>query len=81
MTWDGDTAAEWRPHDDPKSPVRMNPDVRFGCPAIAGVSTEVLWEHDQAGESVEEIAAEFSMPADCALGRWPTETSARARAA
>jgi uncharacterized protein (DUF433 family) len=81
VTWDGDTAAEWRPHNDPKSPVRMNPNVRFGRPAIAGIATEVLWEHEQAGESVEEIAAEFSMPPDLVLWALAYETSARARAA
>jgi uncharacterized protein (DUF433 family) len=81
VTWDGDTAAEWRPHNDPKSPVRMNPDVRFGRPAITGIATEVLWEHEQAGESVEEIAAEFSMPPNLVLWALAYETSARARAA
>lgn len=30
VTWEGDVAAQWRPHDDPRSPVRMNPSVRFG---------------------------------------------------
>ncbi len=78
VTWDGDTAAEWRPHNDPQSPVRMNPDVRFGRPAIAGIATEVLWEHEQAGESVEEIAAEFSLQQDSVLWALAYETSARA---
>jgi uncharacterized protein (DUF433 family) len=81
VTWDGDIAAEFRPHNDPRSPVRMNPDVRFGRPAIAGIATEVLWEHEQAGESVEEIAAEFSMPQDRVLWALAYETSARARVA
>ena len=81
VTWDGDIAVEWRPHNDPQSPVRMNPDVRFGRPAIAGISTEVLWEHERAGESVEEIAAEFSVPTDSVLWALAYETSARARAA
>ena len=43
VTWHSDTAAGWRPHDDPNSPVRMLPDVRFGLPSVAGISTEILW--------------------------------------
>ena len=39
----------------------MAPDVRFGPPAIKGISTEVLWEHDEAGEDVEEIADAFNL--------------------
>jgi uncharacterized protein (DUF433 family) len=77
VTWEGDVAAQWRPHDDPRSPVRMNPSVRFGRPAVQGVSTEALWEHDQAGESVEEIAEEFAIPADCVRWALAYETSAR----
>ena len=40
VTWDGDTAAAWRPHDDPHSPVLMRPGSRFGRPAVKGISTE-----------------------------------------
>jgi uncharacterized protein (DUF433 family) len=78
VTWAGDTAAAWRPHDDPQSPVRMEPDTRFGRPAVRGISTDALWEHAQVGESAEEIAAEFDIaPIDV---RWALayETSARA---
>ena len=78
VTWEGDAAAEWRPHDDPHSPVRMNPNVRFGRPAVLGVSTEAMWEHDQAGESAEEIAEEFDVPADSVRWALAYETSARA---
>jgi uncharacterized protein (DUF433 family) len=59
--WDGNVAASWRPHDDRESPVRMSPDVRFGRPAVGGVSTEVLWEHSKAGEDVEDIAVAFDL--------------------
>lgn len=80
VTWDGDLAAGWRPHDDPRSPVRMRPDMRFGRPAVSGISTEVLWEHDQAGETASEIAEEFDLPV--ADVRWALayETSARTAA-
>lgn len=78
VTWRDDVAAAWRPHDDPRSPVRMDPDLRFGQPAINGVSTEVLWEHDEAGEDIDEIADAFDLvPTDV---KWALayETSARA---
>jgi uncharacterized protein (DUF433 family) len=77
VTWEGDTAAEWRPHDDPHSPVRMNPDVRFGRPAVAGVATEVFWEHEGAGESIEGIADEFGVAPDQVMWALAYETSAR----
>jgi uncharacterized protein (DUF433 family) len=62
-------------------PVRMSPDVRFGRPAVHGISTEALWEHEQAGESVEEISAEFGLPPESVRWALAYETSARARAA
>ena len=32
---------------------------------VHGISTEVLWEHDDAGEDVEEIADDYGLePAD-----------------
>jgi uncharacterized protein (DUF433 family) len=63
VSWDGGIAAAWRPHDDPESPVRMNPVRRFGRPSIQGVSTEVIWEHSEAGETVEETAEAFGVTA------------------
>jgi uncharacterized protein (DUF433 family) len=64
VTWDGDVVAAWRPHDDPRSPVRMQPETRFGRPSVNGISTEVIWEHEQAGEIPEEIAGEFGLSDD-----------------
>ncbi|MEZ5124225.1 MAG: DUF433 domain-containing protein [Solirubrobacterales bacterium] len=61
VTWEGDLAAAWRPHDDLESPVRVSPLQRFGRPAVGGISTEVLWEHEDAGESVDEIADAFAL--------------------
>lgn len=57
----GDVAAAWRPHSESKSPIRLNPRLRFGRPAIKGVSTEVIWEHIEAGESPPEVAAAFDL--------------------
>jgi uncharacterized protein (DUF433 family) len=39
----------------------MQPETRFGRPSVNGISTEVVWEHEQAGEIPEEIAAEFGL--------------------
>ena len=78
ITWQDDIAAMWRPSDEERSPVRIDPDVRFGRPAVNGISTEVVWEHDEAGEDVEEIAEAFGLaPGDV---RWALayETSLRA---
>ena len=78
VTWVGDIAAGWRPHDDPSSPVRMTPDVRFGKPAIGGISTDILWEHDQAGEAVDEIASDFDLTPDNVRWALAYENSVRA---
>ena len=56
VTWADDLAAEWRPHSDPKSPVRMSPDIRFGRPAVAGISTAAVWEQSESGADEHEIA-------------------------
>ena len=62
VTWADDIAAGWRPHDDPKSPVRMDPEVRFGKPTIRGVSTEALWEHVEAGDDdIAALAEDFNL--------------------
>lgn len=78
VTWDGDMAAAWRPHNDPESPVRMRPGLRAGRPAVAGISTEVLWEHEQAGETVSEIAEDFGLIEEDVRWGLAYETSARA---
>ena len=42
------------------------------------VSTEVLWEHEQAGEVADDIAEEFGLPAESVRWAVAYETSARA---
>lgn len=61
VTWDENVAVAWRPHDDPDSPVRIDPELRFGRPAVGGISTEVLWEHIDGGEDPEETAHSFGL--------------------
>lgn len=60
VIWDDDVAGGWRIAGE-ESPVVIDPDVRFGRPQIAGISTEVIWEHKTAGESDEEIAEDFGL--------------------
>jgi uncharacterized protein (DUF433 family) len=68
-------AVGYRPDSNPESPVRISPDVRFGRPAIKGISTEVLWEQAEvlweqaevlweqadSGEDVDEIADVYGL--------------------
>jgi uncharacterized protein (DUF433 family) len=47
---------------------RRAPEVRFGKPAIGGISTEVIWEHAAGGEDEHEIADAFDL--DVSDIRW-----------
>jgi hypothetical protein len=38
-------------------------DLRFGKPAIKGMSIEVRWEHREVGEDVDERADAFDLDA------------------
>jgi uncharacterized protein (DUF433 family) len=64
VVWVGDQAEAWRPHADPKSPVRVHPGVRFGQPAVGGISTSVLSEQLTAGATVAEVAEDFDLEPD-----------------
>jgi uncharacterized protein (DUF433 family) len=68
VTWDGDIAAGWRPDPNPESPVRIFPDIRFGKPSIKGISTETVWEQDEVGLEVDEIAEVYQL--DVTDVRW-----------
>jgi uncharacterized protein (DUF433 family) len=46
------------------SPVVIDPLVRFGQPAVAGVATDRLWELYDAGESLDEIAGAYELDVD-----------------
>jgi uncharacterized protein (DUF433 family) len=61
VQWIDGLAKAWRPANDPDSPVRVDPETRFGRPAIRGISTETLWEHVDSGEAAEETAEEFGL--------------------
>ncbi len=79
MRWDGDgLPSAWCPHSEPDSPVFMDPMLRFGRPAVDGISTEVLWEHDDQGETVIEIATAFGLRPEQVHGALAYENALRA---
>jgi uncharacterized protein (DUF433 family) len=78
VDWDDDLAVAWKPHIDPKSPVRMKPDVRFGLPAIRGIKTEVIWEHIEADEGFADVAAQFDLSVEDVRWAYAYENSVRA---
>lgn len=79
VEWNDGVAVGWRPHDDPRSRVRIRPDVRFGRPSVGGISTEVLWEQVDSGASVGEVAEDFGVTVKDV--RWAVSYENGARAA
>ena len=78
VDWSGDEPAAWRPHEDPVSPVRVNPLVRFGMPAIGGISTEAIAGELDSGASLEEVADDFGLDIDAVRWAQSYELSQRA---
>lgn len=79
VTWAGDEPEAWRPHEDPQSPVRINPRIRFGMPMIRGISTEAIAGELEGGASAEEVAADFGL--DVESVRWAHSYELAQRAA
>jgi hypothetical protein len=77
VDWSGDEPAAWRPHEDCASPVRVNSPVRFGMPAIGGVSTEAIAGQLDGGASLEEAADDLGLDAV----RWAQSCELSQRAA
>jgi uncharacterized protein (DUF433 family) len=77
VDWDQDVASAWRPHDDPRSPVRISPQVRYGSPAVGSISTSVIWEHLEGDESFAEVANQFDLTINDVRWAHAYETSAR----
>jgi uncharacterized protein (DUF433 family) len=50
----------WRPAG-PASPVVIDPLFSFGRPTVGGVATERLWELNDAGEEIKDIAASYDL--------------------
>jgi uncharacterized protein (DUF433 family) len=68
VEWSGDEPVSWRPHEDSASLVRINPLVRFGMPAVGGISTEAIAGELEGGASIEEVAEDSGL--DPAAVRW-----------
>ena len=65
IDWSDNIAIGYNPDANQDSPVRIQPDVRFGRPSIKGISTEAIWEQREAGEETEAMAEMFALtPAD-----------------
>jgi uncharacterized protein (DUF433 family)/DNA-binding transcriptional MerR regulator len=79
LEWDGDLPVSYRPDAHPDSPVRIEPDVRFGKPSIKGISTDVIWEQVDVGEDVDTIAEVYQL--DVADVRWALSYENAQRAA
>ena len=61
VDWSGDEPVSGRLHEDPVSPIRVNPLVRSGLPAVGGISTEAI-TGELTAEPLEEVAE------DCGAG-------------
>jgi uncharacterized protein (DUF433 family) len=53
-------AVRWNPAGK-NSPIQIDPRVSFGAPAVGGVATWAIKGRWEAGESVEDIAEDFSI--------------------
>ena len=80
VDWSGDQPAGWRPHEDSSSPIRINPLVRFGMPAVGGISTEAIAGELDGGASLEEVAEDFGLDLDAVRWAQSYELSQRAAA-
>jgi uncharacterized protein (DUF433 family) len=61
VEWTGNVATAWRPDPNPKSPVRVDPEVRFGQPAVGGISTQAIWDQVESGDDVQMVAEVFGL--------------------
>ena len=57
----------------------MRPSLRAGRPAVKGISTGILREHEQSGEAIGEIAEEYGLSDEDV--RWAVACETLARAA
>lgn len=62
VRWEDEVVSGFHPHGDPKSPVIVDPRVRFGRPSIRGISTAALADEVRGGASAEEVARDFNIP-------------------
>lgn len=64
ITWnDEHVVGSYRPHDDRRSPVVLDPSIRFGRPSIRGISTMAVYEQTEDGATVTELVDLFGLSA------------------
>jgi uncharacterized protein (DUF433 family) len=56
VEWEGDEVAYWRPDPNDDSPISINPQIRFGQPAVKGIGTHSIWELVESGEEASAVA-------------------------
>jgi len=78
VDWQGDDPSAWRPHDNPASPVRVSPLVRFGRAAVGGISTEAIAGELDGGASAQEVADDFGLDMDSVCWAHSYELAQRA---
>ena len=77
VDWSGDQPAGWRPHEDPASPVRVNPLVRFGQPAVGGISTEAIAGELDGGPELRDAMITQNRPQPAATTMHPATAPVR----
>lgn len=77
VEWEDNTPVSWRPAPDPDSLVRINPLVRFGQPAVGGVSTNAIAGELDAGASFDEVAEDFNLGVHAVQSAYAYELSLR----
>lgn len=63
------------------SPVYVDPDVRFGSPAVRGIPTETIAEHVRGGDVIESVAEDFGLDLDTVIAALDYEGIGRAKVA
>jgi uncharacterized protein (DUF433 family) len=61
VEWEDNHPTAWAATADEASPVRIRPDTRFGRPAVNGISTAAIWELEDSGEDVADIADTYGL--------------------
>jgi uncharacterized protein (DUF433 family) len=63
--------------DGRESPVVIDPEVRFGSPAVHGIPTDAISEQVRAGDSIESIVQDFSLELDDVVAALRYESTRR----
>lgn len=80
VEFEADAVVRWRPAG-PHSPVVVDPLRGFGMPQVGGVATERIFELIEAGESIDDVAAGYDLPAELVRNASAYEETTRRLAA